>query len=293
MKNLIATTSFLLIFIFGLNAQNIVYSPKNGKTSVSSITNELKIEKRVEDSNIKSTKQSVAASLATILPSVIETGVTIVKSELKKREESFSAEYKVKSSESGFWKNKNKLALPELHYTKIISNRDTAITFVLKPEQSEDGLAFRYKIYSLVVNKSEARVNKKYSTINLKIDVKLIGFVQEDKKYSKSDLGQNAITIEGVSFSELVRGEYYSGWFPILPQIETPNPNGNYEIELTIKEANPNVLKTQKISKFFEDNGEKIQETSKLIIENVFKEDDSKNDKNSTEDTKEGDSEKK
>jgi hypothetical protein len=288
----IAVLLCLPFIVFVNYAQNKVYNSTEGKVKVSSIRSELVIDKVPIPSNMMSTQQSFSAGMASILPSVIETGITIVKSNLKKREESYSAEYKVKSSGSGFWLNKKKLQLPQLNYKRYIvkkksSDKDTAISFILIPEQSEDGLAFRYKLSHLDLNYSESRANKRKPTINLEIDIRLIAFSQSDKNYSKSELAQNSIMVEGLLFETLSRGNYYSGWFPILPQVDIPNPNGNYEIELTIKEANPGVLKTQKIIQFFDDNGEQIQETSKVIIENIFSEGDAEEDE---EDVEESDS---
>lgn len=253
-------------------------SPK--KVKVQNFRSSLTITKREFNSNAFTAKQS--AALASILPSVIETGITLVKSELKKREESFTAEYSAKVSEGGFWKNSKKLNLPELKYERSFDSKKESnkhmLSFDLIPEQSTDGLAFRYKISSLKIDWSQARITKRKSSLNLELDIKISAFVQGEKEYAKKELGENSIILEGLKFGNNINLNKFSGWFPIIKQVKgTSNPNGNYEIEISIKEANPGVLKTQKMLQFFEDNGEKLQEASKVIIENIFKEEDKSN----------------
>lgn len=278
----------LIIFIYAgfmtSYAQTAMFRPDEGKISVKSVSSSLSITSKQVVSNHNPGTQS--AALAAILPAVIETGITIVKSELKKREESYAAEYKIKSSGEAFWLNDNNINLPNLVYTKqILKEGETvkkdAIKFTLEPFQSQDGKAFRYKLTGLMLNFSEARANSKHPSLNLEIDIKFSAFVETDGKYTKTDLGQSSITVTGVAFDVNSAGEY-TGWFPVLPREETSNPSGNYEIELTIKEANPGSLSAKKISKFFEDNGEKIQETSKIIIENIFPKEEEKEEEAAT-----------
>jgi len=268
----------LVIFIYASfvssYSQTVMFNPNEGKIKVKSVSSDLTLSaKQVESNHNPATE---AAALAAILPAVIETGIAVVKSELKKREESYAAEYKINSSGEAFWLNDNIINLPNMTYTKQIlkdgeTEKKDAVKFTLEPFQSQDGKAFRYKLTALKMNYSEARANTKHSSLNLEIDVKFSAFVETEGKYTKSDLGQSSITVTGVEFdTNSVTGTYYTGWFPVLPREETSNPSGNYEIELTVKEANPGAISAKKIAQFFEDNGEKIQETSKIIIENIF-----------------------
>ena len=270
-KFLLFTITALFAFLAPLHAQTM-FSPKKGnERKAKSITQKLKIDSKDETSNSKPANESTAA---VILPALVETGISVVKSELKKREESFSAEYSIKQSADGFWKNEKIVSLPKLKYTKTFGTDSTdALKFELTPHQSSDGLAFRYELSSLTLDYSQARATDRHNSINLEIDIKFTAFVRGEKEYSKKDLGENAIKIEGIKFSTPVSGSYFSGWFASIPHPgkNASYPNGTYEIELTIKEANPGVLSTQKTHKFFEDNGEKIQGAAKSLLKIFLK----------------------
>lgn len=70
----------------------------------------------------------------------------LVRSQLKKREEAFTAEYRASASASGFWRNRLEAGWPLLHLYRMAAPGDTLLSLLLCPEQSEDGLAFRYRL---------------------------------------------------------------------------------------------------------------------------------------------------
>lgn len=271
--------SFILLSFQSYSQIKLYKSNLSKPLKVDFVRSILKIES-VPGKEVKSSdKKAAAPGLATILPAVLDVGITVVKSELKKREESFTAEYKSKASHSGIWQE-NTPYLPKLTFERSYSPSNKILHVELTPESSIDGRAFRYKLETLNLIYSEARANKKKPIINFEFDIKLSGFTKNEEKITKADIGQSSITFEGAKFDNenniSPKTEAYSGWFPILPPDQGQGIGENYEIELTVKEANPGILKAKKIREFFDDNGEKLQEAAKVIIQNVLTEDKSK-----------------
>ena len=149
---------FFLLFMkcLNLNGQNHNYD-KSGKK----IESNERIILKIDTTQVKMTnnKQSGAA-VAAILPVVVEQGLKIYKNILAEKEAKFIGEYSASSSKSGFWENGTTVSLPKLTLSRTLidlENEKEASRFILKPEKSSDGIAFRYKLDSLFLNYSKAK----------------------------------------------------------------------------------------------------------------------------------------
>ena len=61
----------------------------------------------------------------------------------------------------------------------------------------------------------------------------------------------------------LIGDKYYS-------QVGSRQPGGNFSIEVSIKEVNPRIIKSQKAKEFFEENSEALNDVISVVVENTF-----------------------
>ncbi|WP_088653898.1 hypothetical protein [Geofilum rhodophaeum] len=257
-----------LVAFVQVTAQSVsLYHPDAGRTKVEQVQTCLSIRPQPGPSKRVLSAQSAGAAMAALLPSAVASGVGLVRSQLKKREEAYTAEYRASASASGFWRNRLEAGWPLLHLYRMAAPGDTLLSLLLCPEQSEDGLAFRYRLEDFRLYRSSARVDKRHPTLDVEVDIQFIGFMPVEGQYVGAVLGQSAVVAQGVSFDRPYDQVLYSGWFPVLPKVDTPTPNGNYEFRVVVKEANPGALKTAKVLRFFDENAAQLQETTRLVIE--------------------------
>lgn len=285
---------FILTFLAsiissGLFGQTLCYDKGGKKKKVSEIiTLTISPQPQEKGKNKKALVPAgaIVATIAGILPTVIEQGSKIYKNILSNREAKFTGEYKANSSESGFWADSNKACIPTLTLKREVTLSDsdkpdelnTASEFTFVPELSSDSTAFRYKLSSYLLIYSKAKVNSRSNKLNVKIDIKFTAIEKsEDKHFVKADKGVNSIMAYGISFSkdttdqrQPLGGNLYSGWFPLIANSNPKSSNGNYEMEVSIAEINPANIKPKRIKEFLENYSEPISSITKVIIEKSF-----------------------
>jgi hypothetical protein len=268
----------------------------------------------------KNTSQKVRAPLTQIsLPGILGNTVGLVvnaaKYVLSAEEEKYTATYTSISSENGLIYDSlqngssSELNILSIDIYRITVNkdfsRDTATKIKLSPDIAEDGGLFRFKVTSLDMPYSKAKIKKwgkRGKNLAINITIKLDALWKESINSSKSveDVkGKNPDSIQksGYQIKTMSLGEssillpviiptknaylernYYSGWFQFPPSTVLQFANrqnhysvGHYSVTITVKEANPYGIDSKQMAAFMTATSSDISNVIKGLIPNSTK----------------------
>lgn len=211
----------LMAFVLPINAQIKVYGA-NGKESFSEETIILKLIPKSDNNKLDENKVFAPGVLATVVPVVAKTGLSITKSILKNRQEKFVSEYSAHLSGSGFFKQNRELSLYGLELLRVYPSEKEGepdkigLKANFSVEIDESGNAFRYRLSGIEVMHSKALANKT-DAINLQFEIQFNALIIDEGKSEFSEIAKRKITVNGVklgkTYGQLT--DYNSDWFPI------------------------------------------------------------------------------
>lgn len=247
-KNLLFNLLFLLGSL-GAWAQTKNYNAA-GKVPILSDKVHLQIEV-VSDSLTKTNKESAGVLLGSLLPPVIDFGMTAIKSLNKRNALKYKAEYKASASKDAFFRDESHVNLPGLILTRQIVLKDggravNAVSILLQPELSADRNAFRYRLQSVTYNYSIAKTRRSYDYIEAALDIKFKNVTINKNQYEVKDARITSIVIPMIKLGDTYtidpKQPICSGWipFPSKPVIEQTKDVTEGEIKRTVTEVTKN-----------------------------------------------------
>lgn len=255
---------------------------------------------------------NVGSLLPGLLGNIISTGIDLVKMALSNEEQKYTATYSgsatgndlmiVSSDTDGI---KGILNADSIHIIRTIVHNDMTTEkvceIVLVPEADKGSGLYRFRVARINMEGSKAKIKKmgkNGKVLDLSIDIKLdaiwkeaVGSSNEDstktsprntasKKemtfaYKSATLGSSSILVTRISpkGANILRDEFYSGWFQPLPSSafaipdkSKSRPVGNYTMTITVKEVNPYGLSSQKVASFLASSAADLESIIKQLL---------------------------
>ena len=220
--------------------------------------------------------QQAAGILSTLAGTAISAGVKGVQAYLKKREASFTGQYDGLGTGSGFYRN-DTFNIQHINIIRKLHSQDTyyASKIVLTPVVTNR--LFRLKVESVDLNLAKARIKFSTDTLKLSITIEITGkwldveSATSNRTVVKSQsLGKYSIDLDEIAVGKINHpAEIYSDWFQLLPTALTSQHIGSvgyYSVVVTVKEANPRGIKSEKMQTFFANNGDDITAVFKALL---------------------------
>lgn len=211
----VAIISFLMSLALTLKAQTTVYGA-NGKIKYEQEAITLRPIGLLSQPSGFIQDSTGQEFLSPMINPVLNVGLSLLQSSLKRRQEKFAALYSTHISRANFYETNLDFNLPDLELSRVYEGDNDGLRATFSVELNEEKSAFRYRLIDLKFLNSKA-LAKKTDKIDLQFEITFSALVSSEENSNFKEIDKHKISIRGIEFGTNYRSliGLSTDWFPI------------------------------------------------------------------------------